>query len=111
MNYFSSNLIVNNKIRNILIVSDTSPITFSNPEMIQNVQEAEDTVTTTTYLTDGSVFRHYEKDGTHYYWFLVKSKSVQQQASKKALDEQKAINDILTGGDGTGTYNGGREIL
>lgn len=105
MNYFNSNLIVNNKIRNILIVSDTSPITFLNPEMIQNVQEAEDTVTTTTYLTDGSVFRHYEKDGTHYYWFLIKSKSVQQQASKKALEEQKAINDILTGGDGTGTDN------
>ena len=111
MRYLESYISVNSTFRLVLVVSDTSPITFSNPEMLQDVQESGDTVTTTTYLTDGYVFRHYEKDGTHYYWFLVKSKSVQQQASKKALDEQKAINDILTGGDGTGTYNGGSEIL
>ena len=98
--------------RQILVVSDTQPISFPTPGYIVREETVDGITTKTTYFTTGNIFRHIIKDGMHYYWFIVNRVETTQSADPEALREQMAINDILTGGDGTnGQDSGGSESV
>ena len=98
--------------RQILVVSDKNPISFPAPGYIVREETVDGITTRTTYFTTGSIFRHIEQDGMHYYWFIVERVETTQSADPEALKEQMAINDILTGGDGTnGEDSGGSESV
>ena len=92
--------------RQILVVSDKNPISFPTPGYISREETVDEITTKTAYFTTGSIFRHIEQDGTHFYWFIVERVETTQSADPEALKEQMAINDILTGGDGNGTDEG-----
>lgn len=87
--------------RQILVVSDKNPISFPTPGYIVREETVDGITTKTAYFTTGSIFRHIEQDGMHYYWFIVNRVETTQSADPEAMREQLAINDILTGGDGT----------
>lgn len=107
--------------RQILVVSDTKPISFPTPgyitrtETVTDDEEGTTYTTVTRYFTTGNIFRHVEENGTHYYWFILirvetetltgDSSAAEVEELKRQLEEQKAINDILTGGDGSGTIS------
>lgn len=98
--------------RQILVVSDASPISFATPGYIVREETVDGITTKTAYFTTGSIFRHIEQDWMHYYWFIVDRAETTQSADPEALKEQMAINDILTGGDGTnGENSGGSESV
>ena len=87
MNYLGSYLVVNSIPTPVLIVSDSAPIKFPNPATIQRTQETDETITITTWHTWGCIFRHYEQNGQHYYWFLVKDKQVEQRENPVAAQQ------------------------
>ena len=98
--------------RQILVVSDKNPTSFPAPGYIVREETVDGITTKTSYFTTGNIFRHIIKDGTHFYWFIVNRVETTQSADPEALREQMAINDILTGGDGTnGQDSGGSESV
>lgn len=84
--------------RQILIVSDIKPISFSNPSIIKKTSVVNGINYTTIYYTTGFIFRQIEKDGVYYYWFILNKTENERSISKEMFEEQLKINDILTGG-------------
>lgn len=93
--------------RQILVVSDKNPISFPTPGYIVREETVEGITTKTAYFTTGSIFRHIEENGVHYYWFIVNRVETAQAVDPEVYQEQLAINDILTGGDGTNDQDSG----
>ena len=87
MQYTDSFLMVNNTQTPVLIVSDSAPIEFPDPATIQRTQETDPTIIVTTWHTWGYLFHHYEQDGQHYYWFLVKDKQVEERENPVAAQQ------------------------
>lgn len=98
--------------RQILVVSDKNSIPFPTPGYIVREETVDGITTKIAYFTTGNIFRHIVQDGMHYYWFIVNRVETTQAVDPEALKEQMAINDILTGGDGTnGQDSGGSEAV
>ena len=84
--------------RQILVVSDIKPISFSNPSIIKKTSVVNGINYTTIYYTTGFIFRQIEKDGVYYYWFILNKIENEESVSKEMFEQQIKINDILTGG-------------
>ena len=69
MNYSTSMVKVNGKWVQMLIISDTQPLTFES----NNITQQNEGVTT-TYYTDG-LYKAVEENGVYYYWFILNSKN------------------------------------
>ena len=91
--------------RPLLVVSSDKPVSFPTPNRLRRVEKEGAVTTTTTYYTRG-LWKHLEEGGKHYYWFLLEEMETAQAVDPEAYQEQLAINDILTGGDGNGTDEG-----
>lgn len=85
MNYSTSMVKVNGKWLQMLIISDTQPLTFETNIITQN----EDGIST-TYYTDG-LFKEVEENGVHYYWFILNSKEVRINETEKLAEYEEAL--------------------
>ena len=88
-----------------LVVSSDIPVSFQAPTRIKKVEENDNITTTTIYTTRG-LWKKFQENGKYYYWFILVDVDTIQAVDPSLYQEQLAINDILTGGDGNGTDNG-----
>lgn len=86
MNYSTSMVKVNGKWVQMLIISDTQPLTFESNIIIQ-----EGDGISTTYYTDG-LHREIEENGTYYYWFILNSKETTIVDNELLSQYEEALN-------------------
>ena len=77
MEYSLSKILVNSVWRDLLILSDTQPVTVDNPNVIIQTASAGDVTYITTYFTDG-LFRQMEDGDRYYNWYLIRSTQTQE---------------------------------
>lgn len=85
MNYSTSMVKVNGKWVQMLIISDTQPLTFEG----NTIHQEEDRIST-TYYTDG-LFKEVEENGVYYYWFILNSKEVRINETEKLAEYEEAL--------------------
>lgn len=86
MNYSTSMVKANGKWVQMLIISDTQPLTFES-----NIITHEEEGMTTTYYTDG-LYREIEENGTFYYWFILNSKETTIVDNELLNQYEEALN-------------------
>ena len=88
MNYSTSMVKVNGKWLQMLIISNTQPLTFEN-NIITHQEERE----TITYHTDG-LYKEVEENGVHYYWFPLNSivtRSAEMDSNRNKIESIEAL--------------------
>ena len=86
MIYSTSMVKVSGKWLQMLIISDTQPLTFDG-----NIIHHEEKGMTTTYYTDG-LYREIEENGTFYYWFILNSKETTVVDNELLNQYEEALN-------------------
>lgn len=86
MNYSTSMVKINGKWQQVLIVSDTHPLTFES-DVITQQEEG----TTTTFYTDG-LYKEIEENGVYYYWFILLAKDTVMVDAELLAQYEEALN-------------------
>ena len=86
MNYSTSMVKVSGKWVQMLIVSDTQPLTFES-----NIITQQSDGISTTYYTDG-LYKSVEENGTFYYWFILNSKETTVVDNELLNQYEEALN-------------------
>ena len=86
MNYSTSMVKVNGKWVQMLIISDTQPLTFES-----NIITQEGDGISTTYYTDG-LYKEVEENGVYYYWFILNSKETTIVDNELLNQYEEALN-------------------
>ena len=86
MNYSTSMVKVSGKWVQMLIVSDTQPLTFES-----NIITQQSDGISTTYYTDG-LYKSVEENGTFYYWFILNSKETTIVDNELLNQYEEALN-------------------
>ena len=86
MNYSTSMVKANGKWVQMLIISDTQPLTFDS-----NIITQQSDGMTTTYYTEG-LYKEVEENGVYYYWFILNSKETTIVDNELLNQYEEALN-------------------
>ena len=88
MNYSTPMVKIGGKWKQMLIVSDTQPLTFESSIITQ-----EGDGVTVVYYTEG-LYKEIEENGVYYYWFILSSMEVRVVDTEMLAQYEEALNTL-----------------